>query len=169
MKSNKKNFFIPKIEEQDETEINKAEKTKKSFISPISGRNVKDNQSFPFVQYGNKGLQYEAFRDTKTDNSEEINKRFKDSYGQKSQIIESENRSKKALNQIPEYLKKEQDDTKKKIVKSSQNTASTIVSRQEISKSVFVEANFQEDELIDSSYEDLNINTGQKQIGRAHV
>ena len=162
MKSNKKNFFIPKIEEQDETEINKAEKTKKSFISPISGRNVKDNQSFPFVQYGNKGLQYEAFRDTKTDNSEEINKRFKDSYGQKSQIIESENRSKKALNQIPDYLKKEQDDTKKKIVKSSQNTASTIVSRQEISKSVFVEANFQEDELIDSSYEDLNINTGQK-------
>ncbi len=162
MKSNRKNFFIPKIEDQDTAEIKNKEKDKKSFVSPISGRNVKDNPSFPYVQYGNKGLQYEAFRDNKTDNSEEIDKRFKESFGQKSQIIESENKSKQALNQIPDYLRKEVEAPKENIVKSFQNASSTVVSRKEISKSVFLEENFSDDDLLDGSYKDLSKNDIQE-------
>lgn len=155
MKPKRKSFFIPKIEEEDQVEIKKQEIDKKSFVAPISGRKVKDNPSFPYVKYGNKGLQYETFRDAKTENSEEINKRFKETYSQKSQIIESENRSKQSLNKIPDYLKKEEDINRKTQVKSSQNAASTIVSRKEISNQVFLDDDIDEDQLIDNTYKNL--------------
>lgn len=160
MKKSRNNFFIPKIKEQkqEETKINDKEKVieQKSFVSPISGRNVTDKESFPFIQFGNKGLQYEAFRDNKTENSAEIDKRFKESYAKRSQIIDSENKNKEVLNQIPDYLKKEEVINKESAIVSTQKFASTIVTRKQFAKEDILEEDFSEQELINNSYNDLD-------------
>ncbi|MBO7078233.1 MAG: DNA translocase FtsK [Bacilli bacterium] len=69
----KKNFFIPQIEE-DKTEgkentSNQQEKPKKEnyqtekFVSPIFGTRVKDKDYYPTYSYQNGGKQYDSFRD----------------------------------------------------------------------------------------------------------
>ena len=69
---NKKNFFIPQIEE-DQNEVkqenNNANAQKKEnyktekFVSPIFGTRVKDDDYYPSFSYQNGGRQYDSFRD----------------------------------------------------------------------------------------------------------
>ena len=66
----KKNFYIPQIEEEEKESKVVENKPKEKdryipdqFVSPISGRNVKDEVSFPSVSYNNGGKQYDSFRD----------------------------------------------------------------------------------------------------------
>ncbi|MDD3121567.1 MAG: DNA translocase FtsK [Bacilli bacterium] len=152
MKQNRKNFFIPKIKEDNIEEIKKEEDNKKNFVAPISGRKVKDKPYFPYVKYGNKGLQYEAFRDNKTENSEEIDKRFRESYSQKSQLIESENKNKESVNRIPDYLRKEDSSVKQSVKDDSLVSKNVIASKKENSDFVFLDKDFDEKELIDNSF-----------------
>ena len=70
---NKKNFFIPQIEE-DQNEVKQENnnnvntpkkenyKTEK-FVSPIFGTRVKDDDYYPSFSYQNGGRQYDSFRD----------------------------------------------------------------------------------------------------------
>ncbi len=70
---NKKNFFIPQIEE-DQNEVkqenNNNENVQKKenyktekFVSPIFGTRVKDDDYYPSFSYQNGGRQYDSFRD----------------------------------------------------------------------------------------------------------
>ena len=68
----KKNFFIPQIEEDKKEEVKEtkvAEPVKKEnyktdkFVSPIFGTRVKDNDYYPSYSYNNGGRQYDSFRD----------------------------------------------------------------------------------------------------------
>ena len=66
----KKNFFIPQIEEdpKEENKDNTSEKKKENyqsekFVSPIFGTRVKDNDYYPSFSYQNGGRQYDSFRD----------------------------------------------------------------------------------------------------------
>ena len=69
---NKKNFFIPQIEE-DQNEVkqenNNANAQKKEnyktekFVSPIFGTRVKDDDYYPSFSYQNGGREYDSFRD----------------------------------------------------------------------------------------------------------
>ena len=69
----KKNFFIPQIEEdkteEKESTSNQQEKPKKEnyqtekFVSPIFGTRVKDKDYYPTYSYQNGGKQYDSFRD----------------------------------------------------------------------------------------------------------
>lgn len=69
----KKNFFIPQIEEDPKEENNEnngntSEKKKENyqsekFVSPIFGTRVKDNDYYPSFSYQNGGRQYDSFRD----------------------------------------------------------------------------------------------------------
>ena len=65
----KKDFFIPRI--KVESSLKKKEEEGKSdrkfkaepFIGPYTGPKAKNKFYFPFVSYGNKGVQYEGLRD----------------------------------------------------------------------------------------------------------
>lgn len=68
----KKNFFIPQIEEdkKEEKENNQKNDTPKKenyqtekFVSPIFGTRVKDKDYYPTYSYQNGGKQYDSFRD----------------------------------------------------------------------------------------------------------
>ena len=71
---NKKNFFIPQIEEDqnevkqennsNNTNVQKKENYKtEKFVSPIFGTRVKDDDYYPSFSYQNGGRQYDSFRD----------------------------------------------------------------------------------------------------------
>ena len=70
---NKKNFFIPQIEEDNNevkneqnnnTNVQKKENYKtEKFVSPIFGPRVKDDDYYPSFSYQNGGRQYDSFRD----------------------------------------------------------------------------------------------------------
>lgn len=50
------------------------------FVSPYYGHNVKDEKSFPFVRYGNKGSQYESLRDKKLQSDQELIEKYGTKY-----------------------------------------------------------------------------------------
>ena len=64
----KKNFFIPQIEEEVKEENTKEEKKSEQyksekFVSPIFGTKVKDKDYYPSFSYQNGGRQYDSFRE----------------------------------------------------------------------------------------------------------
>ena len=65
----RKNFYIARIDKEIEKETkeqNKSEDQKfrpEPFVSTISGYNVKDKPSFPYIKWNNRGSQYEGLRD----------------------------------------------------------------------------------------------------------
>ena len=105
----KKNFFIPQIEEKEEKkETLEEEKKEKGFTSP-AGTRQQNKIVYSSISYGNKGMQYESYRDKdkKTENTEEINRRFLETYGSQSNLIQSERKSQANAAKIPSYLQKE--------------------------------------------------------------
>lgn len=59
-----------------------------SFVSPYYGRNVKDENVFPYVRYGNEGQQYDSLRE-KRRITEESKRKFGHEYYEFSQIIQN--------------------------------------------------------------------------------
>jgi S-DNA-T family DNA segregation ATPase FtsK/SpoIIIE len=64
---NNKKFVIPQVK-VDENEVNEVEKKstafkREPFVSSVFGTKVKDEITFSGAQFGNKGRQYDAFRD----------------------------------------------------------------------------------------------------------
>ena len=69
----KKNFFIPQIEEDKPEEKDNNQQRKEApkkenyqtekFVSPIFGTRVKDKDYYPSYSYQNGGKQYDSFRD----------------------------------------------------------------------------------------------------------
>lgn len=64
----KKRFFVPQVpianEQVDKQEEKKAKKISvEPFVSPVHGKNVKDELTFSGAQFGNSGRQYDAFRE----------------------------------------------------------------------------------------------------------
>lgn len=105
----KKNFFIPRIEEkEEEKEIVEEEKKEQGFTSP-SGTRQQNKIVYSSISYGNKGMQYESYRDKdkKTESTEEINRRFLETYGSQSNLIQSERKSQANASKIPSYLQRE--------------------------------------------------------------
>ncbi|HPV55290.1 MAG TPA: DNA translocase FtsK, partial [Bacilli bacterium] len=105
----KKNFFIPQIEEKEEKkETIEEEKKEQGFTSP-AGTRQQNKIVYSSISYGNKGMQYESYRDKdkKTENTEEINRRFLETYGSQSNLIQSERKSQANAAKIPSYLQKE--------------------------------------------------------------
>ncbi|HOR53450.1 MAG TPA: DNA translocase FtsK [Bacilli bacterium] len=105
----KKNFFIPQIEEKEEKkETIEEEKKEQGFTSP-AGTRQQNKIVYSSISYGNKGMQYESYRDKdkKTENTEEINRRFLETYGSQSNLIQSERKSQANAAKIPSYLQRE--------------------------------------------------------------
>ena len=67
--ANKKNFYIPKIDDNDRNTAYNRNKSSNSpfekFASSYSGYNVEDKNVFPYVKYNNNGSQYEDLKDKK--------------------------------------------------------------------------------------------------------
>ncbi|MFA5542396.1 MAG: DNA translocase FtsK [Bacilli bacterium] len=64
----RKKFNIPQVPVSNIPEDNKPEKKNRKinvepFVSPVHGKNVKDELTFSGAQFGNSGRQYDAFRD----------------------------------------------------------------------------------------------------------
>lgn len=97
-----KSFYIAKIEEENKTSKNADSSTQRSpseskvegFVSPYYGRKVKDKTTFPYIQYGNQGMQYQGLRE------EEINKQ---EIKPKEDLVEPVVKK----NRIPDYLMRE--------------------------------------------------------------
>lgn len=105
----KKNFFIPQIKEKEEKkETVEEEKKEQGFTSP-AGTRQQNKIVYSSISYGNKGMQYESYRDKdkKTENTEEINRRFLETYGSQSNLIQSERKSQANAAKIPSYLQRE--------------------------------------------------------------
>ncbi|MGD9605643.1 MAG: DNA translocase FtsK [Bacilli bacterium] len=65
-----KNFYIAKIDEEtsstkpiDNHEKPQVESKVEGFVSPYYGRKVKDKTTYPYIQYGNQGMQYQGLRE----------------------------------------------------------------------------------------------------------
>ena len=64
----KKDFYIPQIKVDSSKKKEEGEKSEKRFkaepfIGPYTGPKAKNKFYFPYVSYGNKGMQYESLRD----------------------------------------------------------------------------------------------------------
>lgn len=63
----RKSFYIAKIDEEnnaskslDNKQKSPSESKVEGFVSPYYGRKVKDKTTFPYIKYGNQGLQYQG-------------------------------------------------------------------------------------------------------------
>lgn len=99
--ANKKNFYIPRIEEKDHDTTRNRNRSGNSpfekFASSYSGYNVEDKNVFPYVKYNNNGSQYEDLKDKK------YQKRYED-YQASSQRV----KDKYSPDRIPSYLRREE-------------------------------------------------------------
>lgn len=111
----KKNFYIAKIDtEARKTRPVNPEKTEEQkkfvsekFVSPYYGHKVKDKASFPFVQYGNKGSQYEGLRDRRLQTDEELEEKYGTKFYEFSTTIQSSKQPSEPKRE-PEYIRKEE-------------------------------------------------------------
>ncbi|HNZ50766.1 MAG TPA: DNA translocase FtsK [Bacilli bacterium] len=75
----RKSFYIAKIDEEnnaskslDNKQKSPSESKVEGFVSPYYGRKVKDKTTFPYIKYGNQGLQYQGlWEDPRPNLSEE--------------------------------------------------------------------------------------------------
>lgn len=99
--SNKKNFYIPRIDDKEQS--GRISRTKSSnspfekFASSYSGYNVEDKNVFPYVKYNNNGSQYEDLKDKK------YQKKYED-YQASSRSV----KDKYSPDRIPSYLRREE-------------------------------------------------------------
>lgn len=99
--ANKKNFYIPKIDDNDRNTAYNRNKSSNSpfekFASSYSGYNVEDKNVFPYVKYNNNGSQYEDLKDKK------YQKKYED-YQSSSRNV----KDKYSPDRIPSYLRREE-------------------------------------------------------------
>lgn len=99
--SNKKNFYIPRIDDKEQSERISRTKSSSSpfekFASSYSGYNVEDKNVFPYVKYNNNGSQYEDLKDKK------YQKKYED-YQASSRSV----KDKYSPDRIPSYLRREE-------------------------------------------------------------
>lgn len=105
-----KKFYIPQVEENEESVEEKEQKKEpkvkpEPFVSPFFGTKVKDEITFTGAQFGNRGIQYDAFRDK---DKRIIKDDYKD-YIIKTDIFESESKSEDDYAKTITYEKKEND------------------------------------------------------------
>lgn len=99
--SNKKNFYIPRIDDKEQNErVSRTKSTNspfEKFASSYSGYNVEDKNVFPYVKYNNNGSQYEDLKDKK------YQKKYED-YQASSRNV----KDKYSPDRIPSYLRREE-------------------------------------------------------------
>ena len=99
--SNKKEFYIPRIEENAKNNFESKSSSSSSpfekFASSYSGYNVKDKNVFPYVKYSNNGAQYEDLKD------KQYQKKYED-YKASSMSP----KDKYSPDRIPSYLRREE-------------------------------------------------------------
>lgn len=99
--SNKKEFYIPRIEENAknnfESKSNSSSSPFEKFASSYSGYNVKDKTVFPYVKYSNNGAQYEDLKD------KQYQKKYED---YKASTMSP--KDKYSPDRIPSYLRREE-------------------------------------------------------------
>lgn len=89
----RKNFYIARIDKEIEKETkeqNKSEDQKfrpEPFVSTISGYNVKDKPSFPYIKWNNRGSQYEGLRDRRKISEDERKKIYGTEYYEFAPIL----------------------------------------------------------------------------------
>lgn len=94
-KKSKRGFYVASVEPKKTKADKQNERNKQTdpqriqlddsykaerFVSPYYGHNVKDEKSFPYVQYGNKGSQYESLRDKKLQSDQELIEKYGTKY-----------------------------------------------------------------------------------------
>lgn len=90
----KKKFYIARIEvdpkervqEETTTEYEESKYKPSQFVSSFHGTNVKDVPSFPYIQYGNRGRQYEGLRDRRLNSDDELEQTHGTKYYEFTQI-----------------------------------------------------------------------------------
>lgn len=93
----KKNFYIAKIDVGEKKEVKREEDRlttssddkryqSERFVSPYHGTKVKDVPSFPYVKFGNRGTQYEGFREKRLISDAELEKKYGTKYYEFTQI-----------------------------------------------------------------------------------
>lgn len=110
-KNRKKSFYIPRVGEDKQSqpkpriEIKEEAEERKfvaeNFVSPYYGRNVKDENVYPYVKFDNDGSQYESLRDRRLKSDEESRRKYGHKYYEFSQVIQS-NRTLKNPGNSPE-------------------------------------------------------------------
>lgn len=99
--SNKKNFYIPRIDDKEQSERISRTKSGNSpfekFASSYSGYNVEDKNVFPYVKYNNNGSQYEDLKDKK------YQKKYEDYQASPRNV-----KDKYSPDRIPSYLRREE-------------------------------------------------------------
>lgn len=79
---NKKNFYIAKIEEestqrdsQENIPSRETPSQTEGFVSPYYGRKVKDKTTYPYIEFGNQGMQYRGlWEESSSDTQVQVNK-----------------------------------------------------------------------------------------------
>jgi len=130
-----KNFYIAKIEAEKnpnpaQTSVAATEPKKpnpEGFVSPFFGRKVKDKTVFPYIQYGNQGMQYEGLREKNKLSEAELEEKYGTRYFEFNSQIQNVKPADRAAdqavgqedrrNRVPDYLRRE-DITPKKTVLS---------------------------------------------------
>lgn len=99
--SNKKNFYIPRIDDKEQSERISRTRSGNSpfekFASSYSGYNVEDKNVFPYVKYNNNGSQYEDLKDKK------YQKKYEDYQASPRSV-----KDKYSPDRIPSYLRREE-------------------------------------------------------------
>lgn len=79
----------PPVEIETEEEVKERKFVAENFVSPYYGRNVKDENVYPYVKYNNDGSQYESLRDRRLRSDEESKRKYGHKYYEFSQVIQS--------------------------------------------------------------------------------
>ena len=93
----KRNFYIARIEVEETKQVKREDeqhiqtKTEKRFqserfVSPYHGTKVKDVATYPYVKFGNRGTQYEGFREKKLVSDSELERKYGTKYYEFTQI-----------------------------------------------------------------------------------
>ncbi|NLH55081.1 MAG: DNA translocase FtsK [Acholeplasmataceae bacterium] len=88
----KKDFYIPQIKVDSSKKKEEGEKSEKRFkaepfIGPYTGPKAKNKFYFPYVSYGNKGMQYESLRDKPLVPEEKLMKEYGTKYYEFTPIL----------------------------------------------------------------------------------
>lgn len=93
----KRNFYIARIEVEETKQVKREDEqhiqteTEKRFqserfVSPYHGTKVKDVATYPYVKFGNRGTQYEGFREKKLVSDSELERKYGTKYYEFTQI-----------------------------------------------------------------------------------
>ncbi len=100
--SRRERFYIAQIEEEK-----KPERKPSKYVSPYSGTQAKDNLSYPYVQYGNGGKQYNNLDKNKND-QDELNNVIVENETPEQMRKRLAKEDKYSPDRIPSYYRKEE-------------------------------------------------------------